>query len=93
MKGVALAVLLATAAVASHGRELTGEITSINQSTKSFVLKAGARDLTIYWTGATKVTGGSLKTGERVVIRSMDKEGKTWATSVKVTENSTKRSK
>ena len=70
---------------ASHGREFSGQITSVNAQAKSLVLHSGNKDLTIYWTDATKVTGGEVKTGEKATIRSMEKNGKWWATSVRIT--------
>ena len=79
------------AAAATHGREMAGEIVSVNESGKSLVLKSGGKNTTVYWTDATKVTGGSVKAGEHAVIRSMVKNGKTWATSVKIVGNGSMR--
>lgn len=72
------------AAATAHGRELSGEIASVNQAGKSLVLRSGGKETTVYWTAATKVTGGALQSGQRATIRAMDKNGKTWATSVKI---------
>lgn len=70
---------------ARHGTQVAGEIMSVNQTAKSLVISQAGKDMTIYWTAATKVTGGSLAAGERATIRSMQKDGKWIATSVKVT--------
>ena len=68
-----------------HGRNSAGTISSVDDTGKSFVLKSGKTDTTIYWTDATKVTGGTVKADERVVVRWMEKDGKKIATSVKIT--------
>ena len=72
----------------SHGKQIAGSIKSVDDSAKSLVLQSGGKDLTIYWTDATKVTGGKVMAGEHATIRAMEKDGKWWATSVKVTGKS-----
>ena len=46
-------------------------------------LRADGKEMTIYWNESTKVKG-ELKEGETVHVRTSDKDGKTWATSVHV---------
>jgi hypothetical protein len=67
-----------------HGKHSSGTVVSVNETDKSFVLRDGKKDTTVYWTGATKVTGGSLKANEHVNVRWMEKDGKVWATAVNV---------
>ena len=87
---VTLAAFSAFAATAkshkpmSHGTELKGTISSIDDPAKSFVLNSAGKDSTIYWTTATKVHGGPLKATESVVVRAMEKDSKWIATSIKV---------
>ena len=71
--------------VFSHGKQVAGQIKSVDEAAKSMVVVQGGKDLTIYWTDATKVTGGTVAVGERATIRSMQKDGKWIATSVKIT--------
>ena len=67
-----------------HGKHSSGTVVSVNETDKSFVLSDGKKNTTVYWTGATKVTGGSLKANEHVSVRWMEKDGKVWATAVNV---------
>jgi hypothetical protein len=41
----------------------------------------------VAWTDATKVLGGTLTAGEAAVVRYMVKNGRSVATSVKITSN------
>ena len=83
----ALSAFAATAKVqkpVSHGTEIKGTISSINDAGKSFVLAVAGKNDTISWTSATKVYGGPLKATQNVVVRAMEKDGKWIATSVRV---------
>ncbi len=68
-----------------HGRNSAGTIASVDDAGKSFVLRSGKTDTTVYWTAATKVTGGTVKADEHAVVRWMSKDGKNFATSIKIT--------
>lgn len=72
------------AIAATHGAQLSGTVASIDPRTKSFVLAAGATNVTVQWTEATRVTGGALKKGARVVLRTITKSGHTYATTIQV---------
>ncbi len=70
-----------------HGYSLSGTITSVDESRKSFVVKnAAGKDTTLLWTAATKVAGGQLKAGANVTLRFLNKDGKHIATSVVIAE-------
>jgi len=67
----------------THGYSLSGAITSVDESRKTFVVKnAAGKDTTLVWTAATTVVGGQLKAGEKVTLRYLNKDGKHIATSV-----------
>ena len=87
-----LSALAATTTVhkpMSHGTELKGTVSSIDNPAKSFVLDVAGKNDTIYWTSATKVHGGPLKATENVIVRAMQKDSKWIATSIKVEEAKT----
>ena len=46
--------------------------------------KSGGKDTTVSWSDATAVTGGQLKDGETVEVRSVDKNGAHMATAIKI---------
>jgi hypothetical protein len=70
-----------------HGYSLSGTVSSVDQSRKTFVVKNSAgRNTTLYWTSATTIVGGELKAGGKVTLRYLDKDGKHIATSVVVAE-------
>ena len=72
------------AIAATHGAQLSGTVASIEPRTKSFVLASGATNVTVQWTEATRVTGGTLRKGARVVLRTITKSGHTYATTIQV---------
>lgn len=96
MKKAAVAVLslitLASLASASikagrpnHASSLSGTVASVDEAGKMLTVKNKAgKETTLAWTDATKVTGGSLKAGERVSIRWIEKDGKSVATSIQI---------
>ena len=71
----------------THGYALSGTVSSIDESRKSFAVKnAAGKETRLVWTDATKVVGGKVKTGARVTLRYLDKDGKHIATSIVVGE-------
>lgn len=89
MLGLAVVFALSAAiglANAEHGKGTSTEatITKLDSAAKSMVVKtADGKEMTIYWNESTKVKG-ELKEGETVHVRTSEKDGKTWATSVHV---------
>lgn len=72
----------------THGYALSGTIASVDESRKIFVVKnAAGKDTTLVWTAATTFMGGQLKTGERVTLRYLNKDGKHITTSVRISES------
>jgi hypothetical protein len=71
----------------THGYSLSGTVSSVDESRKTFVVKnAAGKDTTLVWTAATTVIGGRLKAGEKVTLRYLNKDGKHIATSVSIGE-------
>lgn len=72
-----------------HGYPLSGTVTSVDQSNKTFAVRSSAGKVTnLVWTPATTMAGGDLKVGEKVTLRYLDRNGKHFATSVVVGEAS-----
>lgn len=68
-----------------HAMTMSGTVSSVDQSAKTFSLKAkDGKETPISWTAATKVRGGSLKDGERVDVSVFPKDGKNIATSIRI---------
>ena len=73
----------------THGYALSGTVGSVDEARKTFVVKNSAgKETTLVWTNATTVVGGKLKTGEKVTLRYLDKDGKHIVTTVSVGEPS-----
>lgn len=71
----------------THGYALSGMVGSVDEAHKTFVVKSSAgKETTLVWTNATTVLGGKLKTGEKVTLRYLDKDGKHIATTVSIGE-------
>jgi hypothetical protein len=69
------------------GMMLEGTITKLDMTGRSMVVKsADGKETTVYWNEATKLEG-VLKEGSTVHLSTMEKDGKTWASSVHVAEN------
>jgi len=69
----------------SHARTLTGTIASVDASQKTLAVRdAQGKETRLVWTGATRVTGGTLQAGRSVTVRWMAHDGKKVATVVKV---------
>ena len=89
---VSLLALVLSTCVASvstakgnHAMTMTGTISSLDQSGKTFSLKSSdGKETAISWTDATKVRGGELKDGERVNVSVFPKDGKNIATSIRI---------
>ncbi len=72
-----------------HGYPLSGTVTSVDQSRKTFAVRSSAgKTTTLVWTPATTMAGGELKVGEKVTLRYLDRNGKHIATSVVIGEPS-----
>ncbi len=64
-----------------------GTITKVDMADKMMMVKDNAgKESTIYWNDSTKVEGGELKEGSMVHYKGTEKEGKMWATWVRVGE-------
>jgi len=69
----------------SHTKALSGTITTLDTASKSLTVRDGkGKETRLVWTGATRVTGGTLKTGEQVTVRWMSRDKKRVATIVQV---------
>ena len=68
----------------SHAHAVDGRVVSVNP-TRSFVVRTtSGEESTLVLTGATHLSGGTLKPGERVAVRYLVREGKKVATSIRV---------
>lgn len=68
-----------------HGFALSGTVSSVEPASKTFRVKGRTGKETILsWTDATTITGGSLKPGETVTLRYLDKDRKHIATSIRI---------
>ncbi len=84
---VALSAEPAPSKVKTHGYALSGTVSSVDESRKTFAVRNGAgKETRLVWTDATTVVGGKLKPGDRVTLRYLDKDGKHIATSVVIGE-------
>jgi hypothetical protein len=80
--GFCAAIGLANAEHAKGGTATEATITKLDNANKSMVVKtADGKEMTIYWNEATKMKG-DLKEGETIHVRTSEKDGKIWATSV-----------
>jgi hypothetical protein len=71
----------------THGYPLSGTVTSVDESRKTFVVRNPAgKETSLVWTAATTVVGGQLKAGATVTLRYLNKNGKHIATSVSIGE-------
>ena len=73
--------------VKTHGIALTGTVSSVDESHKSFAVKnSSGKETRLVWTNATTVVGGKVTAGAKVTLRYLDKDGKHIATSVVIGE-------
>jgi hypothetical protein len=69
----------------SHTKAVSGTVTALDTASKSLSVKdAKGKETRLVLTGATRVTGGTLKTGEQVTFRWMSRDKKKVATIVQV---------
>lgn len=82
---ISVCVASVSTAKGNHAMTMTGTISSLDQSGKTFSLKSSdGKETAISWTDATKVRGGELKDGERVNVSVFPKDGKNIATSIRI---------
>lgn len=82
---ISVCVASVTTAKGNHAMTMTGTVSSVDQSAKTFSLQTkDGKQTAISWTAATKVRGGSLKDGERVDVSVLAKDGKNVATSIRI---------
>lgn len=68
-----------------HGFALSGVVIAVDSTSKTFTVKSfSGRQTSLNWTDATTMTGGSLRTGEKVTLRYLDKDRKHIATSIHI---------
>ena len=92
---VVMAVCLGTVALAQDtaqksdkmsGKMMTGTVSKVDNSAKMMTVKDDSgKEWTVYWNADTKVDGGAPTEGATVSFATMEKDGKTWATSIKTT--------
>lgn len=88
----AAVLLLAAAAFAdtppkskAHGLSVTGTVVSVDGTAKKMMVKTPAgKQVPLVWTDATKTAGGAVKSGVKVTVRYLEKEGKNIATSIRI---------
>lgn len=69
----------------THGYSVSGTVGRIDEAAKTFVVRSSAgKETTLVRTTATKVNGESLKAGDRVAVRYLERDGKKVATSIRV---------
>jgi hypothetical protein len=82
---VALGAASVATAKGAHAMTLTGTVSAVDQTAKTFSLTDPAGKTTaIAWTAATKVRGGTLKDGDRANVSVLQKDGKNVATSIRI---------
>ena len=89
---LSVALLVLTAAFASagtnkavsHARASHGTVQSLDAASKSFVLRMGDKEMKVTWNDATRITGGQLKDGEQIELRSVEKDGTHVATAIQI---------
>jgi hypothetical protein len=68
----------------SHAKAAHGTVSSLDTAGKTFVLKSGTKEMKVSWSDATAITGGELKEGEQVEIRTVEKNGTHVATAIQI---------
>jgi Cu/Ag efflux protein CusF len=67
-------------------KSLRGTIAQVDNNAKSLTLKDDSgKETTVFWNDTTKIDGGELKEGVTVSLETTQQDGKTLATSIKVT--------
>jgi len=68
------------------GKSMTGTVTRVDSTAKMMTVKDDSgKEWTVYWNDSTKVDGGAPTEGAKVSFSTMEKDGKTWATSIRTT--------
>jgi hypothetical protein len=68
-----------------HGYAASGTVVSVDESSKTFVVKSpSGRQTHLSWTDATVVIGGTIAVGQKVTLRYLDRDRKHIATSVRI---------
>jgi hypothetical protein len=69
----------------AHGIAVAGRVTRVDLAKKTFsVREAGGKEVALFWTAATTIAGGELKTGYAVTLRYLDKDARHIATYIRV---------
>ncbi len=69
----------------SHAKAVSGTITALDAQGKSLTVKdSKGKEIRLVLTGATRITGGTLKTGGQITARWMYRDKKNVATIVQV---------
>jgi hypothetical protein len=69
----------------THGFSVSGTVARTDDSARTFVVKTSAgKETTLLRTAATKVNGESLRPGDRVAVRYLERDGKKIATSIRI---------
>ena len=64
---------------------MSGTITKVDMAGKMMMVKDSAgKESAVYWNDTTKVEGGDVKEGAMVQYKGAEKDGKMWASWVKV---------
>jgi hypothetical protein len=68
-----------------HGEIVAGSVIAINTHAKTFTVRpADGKETTLVWSTATGFSGEALTIGARVQVKWMRKNGRNWATSVRI---------
>jgi len=68
------------------GKMMSGTVTKVDSASKMMTVKDDSgKEWTVYWNDSTKVDGGAPTEGAKVSFSTMEKDGKTWATSIRTT--------
>jgi hypothetical protein len=69
----------------SHGNSVAGVVTRVDVAARTFVVRSPSGvETTLTRTGATRIRGAALRSGDRVAVRWLEKDGKKIATSVRI---------
>ena len=81
---ISVCVASVSTAKGNHAMTMTGTVSSVDKSAKTFSLETkDGKQTAISWTPATKVHG-ALKDGEHVDVSVLPKDGKNVATSIRI---------
>lgn len=69
----------------SHARASHGTVQSLDAASKTFVIKMGTKEMKVSYNDATRITGGELKDGEQIELRTVEKGSDHVATAIQIT--------